>query len=483
MAYTFSKLRRIQAQAQALMDEKMISFEDEALLPAWKKFTHFWVLVFRSFYVNRCPVRASSLAYTTLLSLVPVLAVVLGVAAGMLTKDAAAQIEKVVTSAVSSAAKQLDLMPQTSTGSAPAGVSEDKSKEVATRILEYSKNLRTGTLTATGLLALVFIGISLLATIEGTFNDIWGVVRGRSWFTRVVQYWAALTLGPLLLLSVLLFKTMSFFGHGESLIQEFGGGSVVGKFLVPIFVLTMTFALLYQLMPNTKVDWKAALLGGAVAAVLWELNRNMSFTYASQVIRNSQIYGGLGALPVFLIALYFSWLILLFGAQFAYAFQNRSVYFQEKRAEGVNQQGREFVALRLMTYVAERFDRGEKPVSKSEIAENLGVPSRLVGKVIEPLLETKLLVEVVGPEICYAPGRPLGKITYLDILEALRSGLGQELKTRDDMGRKLVTSELCKVRAAEKLVASSINLQAVVLDLEKLQAAEALLVPAVPQIV
>src|SRR5208282_4677745 len=126
--------------------------------------------------------------------------------------------------------------------------------------------------------------------------------------------------------------------------------SLIFEFL-PLVVLWLAFALLYQLVPNTKVNFSAALAGGIVAGSLWHLNNVFGFLYASRVVANSRIYGSLGLIPVFMIGLYFSWAILLFGAQIAYAFQNRQAYLQDKLAENVNQRGREFIALRLMTCI------------------------------------------------------------------------------------------------------------------------------------
>ena len=98
-------------------------------------------------------------------------------------------------------------------------------------------------------------------------------------------------------------------------------------------------------MPNTKVHWRAALAGGLAGGMLFHLNNVVSVLYVSRVVSNSKIYGSLGLVPVFMIGLYFSWLILLFGAQVAYAFQNRATYLEEKQVENINQRGREFVAL------------------------------------------------------------------------------------------------------------------------------------------
>src|SRR6266487_4154039 len=177
---------------------------------------------------------------------------------------------------------------------------------------------------------LIFVAISMLSRVEATFNDIWGVTRGRNWLVRVVQYWAAITLGPLLLLSPLGLAGGPHLQATGNLISKM---PVIGSFifdLLPLLLLWLTFALLYQLGPNTRVRFQAALVGGILAGSLWHLNNLIGFVYVSRVVTNSRIYGSLGLLPVFMAGLYLSWLILLFGAQVTYAFQNRESYLQQK---------------------------------------------------------------------------------------------------------------------------------------------------------
>ena len=150
-------------------------------------------------------------------------------------------------------------------------------------------------------------------------------------------------------------------------------------------------------MPNTKVRFGAALVGGIVAGSLWHLNNLFGFLYVSRVVTNSKIYGSLGLVPVFMAGLYFSWLILLFGAQVAYAFQNRALYLQEKQAENINQRGREFIALRLMTCIGQRFQRGLPPATVAgNVRANWAFRRRLVQQVMQTLVAARLVIEVSG---------------------------------------------------------------------------------------
>jgi membrane protein len=163
-----------------------------------------------------------------------------------------------------------------------------------------------------------------------------------------------------------------------------------------------------------------------------------------------------------MIGLYFSWLILLFGAQVAYAHQNRAAYLQDRQSENINQRGREFIALRLMQCIGSRFVCGERPATVPEMADGLIVPSRLVQQIMQTLLAAGLVVEVSvqahGREIAYSPARPIESITCHDILLALRAGKGQELATRDDSARAEVYGEFGKIIEAERKIASGITL-------------------------
>jgi membrane protein len=331
--------------------------------------------------------------------------------------------------------------------------------EVVQRILDYIENMNSGKLGATAAIVLVFVGISLLSTIESTFNDMWGVVRGRPWSARVVQYWAALSLGPLFIVTALALTTLPQFTRYSEFIAE---APFLGTFVfkaLPFVVLSVALTFFYKLMPNTRVMWAAAFVGGVVGGVLLQLNSLFSVIYLSKVVSYSKVYGSMGTVPIFLVGMYFSWLIVLFGAQVGYAYQNRLAYLQEKEAESVNQQGREFVALRLMTYIAQRFEAGEKPPSRLEMSAALGVPSQLAAQIIVPLVAGRLLVEVHGEEIGYSPARPIEQISIEDILCALRAGQGKELATADDPARAVVREQFERVLMAEMQVANAVNLK------------------------
>jgi membrane protein len=505
MANQVSKWRKLRDEALALWNETNIG--SQASLSKMHQFAHFWVLVWKSFTRNRCPARASALAYASLLALIPMLAVVVSVTSSVLKKEGEQRIDDFIVKFVSSVTPPSMLSstnmplepaatndaaraaPEESTNATAVGspvdtnaasaansdsstnsasvstLAEDQRvlkarKEIARSINQFIQNTRSGTLGVTGGVLLIFAAISMLSRIEDTLNDIWGVHRGRNWFTRLVLYWGLITLVPILLVGALGLATGRHWQSTRDLLFSAPWLAAVLFRLLPIVVICFTFALFYMLMPNTKVHWQAALVGGVVGGLLVHFNNLVSVLYVSRVVSNSKIYGSLGLVPVFMIGLYFAWWILLFGAQVSYAFQNRTTYLEEKQAENVNQRGREFVALRLMTCVGQHFLQGLPPPSVVEVCQSLKIPSRLIQQTMHTLSAARLIVETGGPEPAYLPARPLEQITCHDVLVAMRAVQGQELATKEEPARTEVYGEFNRIREAEKKAASCVTIAA-----------------------
>jgi membrane protein len=482
------------------------------------KFAHFWIMVCRSFSRNRCPVRASALAYATLLALIPVLAVVMSVTSTFLKKEGEDEIDQFIVRLVSSVTPAATVtttnevaqigkgltetnapgvttnvsqtQPESLTHNAvqdgpkkdkegevaSTGLAEDREvvrarRQIARSIHEFIQNTRSGALGVTGSVVLIFAAISMLSRIEDTFNDIWGVAKGRGWFTRIVVYWGVLSLAPLLVIVAAGLATGPHLEWTKKFLDAMPWLGNMIFFFLPIMMLCLTFGAFYMLMPNTKVKWQAALVGGVVGGILFHLNNLVSVLYVSRVVSNSRIYGSLGLVPVFMIGLYFAWLILLFGAQVAYAFQNRAAYLEERQVETINQRGREFVALRLMTCIGQRFLRGEPPPGVGQMGQDLSIPTRLVQQVMQTLAAARLVVETSGADPAYLPARPLEGITCHDVLQALRATQGQELATRDEPLCNELYGEFNRIEDAERMAASSVTMLALARRAESKQIA------------
>lgn len=448
-------------QIRGYLDEKDFVEQANARLPWWRRALHFWGLVFRSFTKNRGPVRAAALTYTTLLAMIPFLALVVSITTGLLQagdqQGTSATLQRLIDRSIDTIAPQLNLMPK--------GDAEETAITRATvvkNVMEYIGRINSGKLGVTAGLVLVFIAISLLSTVETMFNDIWGVTRGRTWFARIVQYWATISLGPLFLITALGLTTT---GQLASTQQWILTTPFLGTFitkLVPFAVLTIFLTLFYRLIPATKVKWDAAFMGGLIGGGLLQLNNMFNVVYLSKVTSYSKIYGSLSVVPIFLLGLYFSWIIVLLGAQVAYAYQNKRAYLQEKQAETINQRGREFIALRLITAIGQSFASGAKPPTRIEMCRHMGIPTQLAAQVLTSMASARVIVEVPGEETAYLPARPLELISLEDVLNAMRVGQGSDLATSDGPERALLRQEYERILLAEMHAAGSVTLKDVV---------------------
>lgn len=450
-------------------------------------FGQFWELVIKGFMTNRCPVRATALAYTTLLALIPMLAVVASVMTTALKSQGRAPIDNAVETIVSQILPKLAVDETNRVSSetpAPVGPGIETSptsstnrvtfsadaKRLAAEELEKNKKqivdvindslqkIQSGSLGVTGMIGLIVVAILLFSTIESTFNDIWGVRQGRSWVARIVQYWATVTLGPLIPFAVLSLNIGSRL-QVDDLVQQLWFNRFITKDLLPIIILSFGFSFFYQLMPNTRVRWGAAFVGGFSAGCLWHLNSYMSVFFIQKSSTFANIYGPLAVIPIFLFGLYISWLILLFGAQVAYAFQNRVAYLQEKEAQQINFLGRQYMALRIMTLLGRRFrDPDGKPPSVIEIAQVLRVSTRLVKDILNAVIEHELVTETAGEEVGHTLARPLENISCHDILMAMRTHRGDVTSSADDYAKEVVDDLFKRVMDAEKSVSATTSL-------------------------
>jgi membrane protein len=486
----FSRLLKILSGAAADAEDEIFVLEGRL-----EKFVHFWALVIRQFIRHRCLVRASALSYSTLIALIPLLAVALSLTSVLLkTQDREIfqhAVEQFIASVTPPANIPQNYLVRPTTNSpdsflvlvtnrviengltnplaittesvtnAPEAsvVTVSAQKEIAAQVWTFVQNTQSATLGATGVVLLILVAISLLTRMEETFNDIWGVTRGRNWLRQVQVFCTTAMLGPILLIAAL---SLAGGGHFQATKEYVLQAPVIGKFifeLLPLLVLWIAFTLIYLLIPNTKVKFSAAFVGGAVAGTLWHLNNLFGFLYVSGVVMKSKIYGSIGLVPVFMIGLYFSWVFLLLGAQIAYAFQNRAAYLADRLADNVNQRGREFVALRLMTCLAQRFQNGLRPATLLQLSAELGIPSRLTQSVLRTLAHKQLVTEIAGTDVAFVPARPTENIHAYDILSAMRTGNGQELPLREDSSLAEIYGEFSRIEQAERVAASAISLR------------------------
>jgi len=382
-----------------------------------------WLAAIRGFTTHRGPVRAASLSYTSLLALVPLIALVVSISKGLLWNQDPQLLLHAVDRFLDYAVPQLQYLSANEAASAR--------EDAFARIQDAINRIDAGALGAFGALTLVSVGIALLSAVEHALNDIFGVARGRTFSRRVVYYWAGVTLGPLFL-----FLAIGITGSNSvaSVRGHLPGGLAAGVFwrVLPLLILSSGLMLLYWTMPNTYVPTRAAALGGITAGTLLQLNNVASALYFSQVMQYSKVYGSLGAIPVMMVGLYLSWMIVLFGAEVAHAAANpaiESIPFPE------GDEGRARIVLEVARVATADYLAGRGGLTKIEIADRLGFPDGWGSKALALLCDAGFFVAATdgtdGEPSRYVPARPPGKIAVLDVLEAVRRPEVESERTRE----------------------------------------------------
>jgi membrane protein len=367
-----------------------------------------WAHALRSFYPDMVELRANELTYRTLLALVPLLAVAFSLfrAFGGLrpAEDALQQL----------------LVQNLGPGSAATAVSY---------IDTFVERVSTGAVAGVGVVFLVFTGVSLLASIEASMNALWRVERGRGLLDRFVVYWATMTVGPLLLaLSLTLTSAREVATAGERIGAWAPGLAALAFGLAPWLFACVSMTLLYVIVPNTHVRWKAALGGGLVAGTLWELGK-LAFTWASgSLLRYDAVYGAFGALPAFLLWLQVGWMIVLIGCKMTFVLQHARDLREERLQIEVGPAGRELLAIAFMVKVCRAFVAAEPPPTLSELLPGTRAALTAAQEVVARLEAVQLVRPVpagerdgVEPEDeAYVPGRDPAAITLGEALGAFR---------------------------------------------------------------
>jgi membrane protein len=372
-----------------------------------------WVNAAREFSLHRGPVRAASLSYTSLLALVPLIALVVSISKGMLRNQDPQALFHVIDRFLDYAVPQLQYLSADEAASAR--------QDAFSRIQDAINRIDAGALGAFGAVTLVSVGISLLSAIERAFNDIWGVLRGRTLSRRVVYYWAGVTLGP-----IFLFLAIGITGSNAvaSVLGHLPGGLVARAFwrILPFVILATGLTLLYLTMPNIYVPLGAAIRGGVTAGMLLQLNNLASALYFSQVLHYSKVYGSLGGIPVMMVGLYFSWMIVLYGAEVAHAAASPSV---ETVPFPTGERGRSRVVLEVASVAAAEFLAGRGGATRALIAERLRFPDAWVATALRLLCDGGFVAAAAPSGVDsepprYLPTRPPDDIAVVDILRAVR---------------------------------------------------------------
>ena len=307
-------------------------------------------------------------------------------------------------------------------------------------LARFVQNAHVTSIGLVGAALLVWSAVTLVWNVDGAVNHIWGIRRRRSLKEQAVISWLVLTFGPLLLAA----SVMA--GHKAQQLLARGGAAFLAS--AASVALTCTFfAMVYLVLPNTRVRLRAAALGGLVAGAVWEVAK-WGYTIAvARIFRYQAIYGSLAAIPIFLLWLYVSWAILLFGARLSYLVQYASVLIQGTPHPG-SKTGREILAGRVMLAIARAFDGGAPAPDGGELATGLALDAEDVGEAVAALRQRGLVVGVAEGGL--VPSRPLERITLEDVRSAVSGEEGADARVGGLVGEIVSGAEDA---AAERLAA------------------------------
>jgi len=362
------------------------------------------LLSIRGFDEDKCQLRASALTFYSLVSIVPIAAMAFGIAKGFgLEKLLEEQLRNKLVG----------------------------HEDILANVIQFSNallaNTKGGLIAGVGVVVLFWAVIKVLGQIEYSFNDIWGVKDKRPLGRMFSDYLSLMLVGPLIL--ILSGGTTVFITVQVGLIME--KFSVLGSFspliffflkLLPYTLLWFLFTFLYIFMPNTKVELSAALIAGIITGTIFQIVQWVYITFQIGVVQYNAIYGSFAALPLFLAWLQLSWLIVLYGAELSFAYQNVDTYEFEPDALQASHRLRTLLSLQVAHHVITNFIKGENPLTAPEISHQLDIPIRFVNDILFELGKSNILskAEIEGSEEHgYQPARDANLLTINYVIEAM----------------------------------------------------------------
>jgi membrane protein len=352
----------------------------------------------RDFFSGQLTMRAMSLVYTTLLSVIPLLAVSFAVLKGFGVFN---QLEPYLNNLLS-----------------PLG---DQGEQITAQILTLVNNVQGSVLGGVGLAFFLYTAISTVQKIEESFNYVWYVSKPRNFARRFTEYLIVLIVGPMVMVTAIGMITsiqnndvMQYLLNNKALGPLF---VLAGKF-VPYFLISAVFTFLYVYMPNTKVKLKSAIVGGVAGGFMWATMAAIFTTFIVLATRTQQIYAGFAVVIMTLIWLYLNWLILLIGAQLAFYHQRPAFLRIGRQEPRLSNAMRERLALNVMFLVGRSFRDPGESITPQQISAELHIPSIALAPIFETLESAGLLTSTEKEELL--PGREMSRIAMTDILAVVR---------------------------------------------------------------
>jgi len=352
----------------------------------------------RDIFSGDLSLRAMSLVYTTLLSIIPLLAFSFAILKGFGVFD---QLEPYLKNVLE-----------------PLG---DDGARITETILNLVNNVKGSLLGGVSMVILLYTVISMIQKVEASFNFVWYVSKPRSLSRRFTEYLVVIIIGPIMMVTAL-----SIIGSmgSNTVIQYLGALPGVGEMLllagnlVPFMIISGVFAFLYMFMPNTKVNLKSALIGGLGGGIMWATMAIIFTTFVVTAARTQNMYANFAVAIFALIWLYINWLVLLIGAQLAFYHQNPAFLRIGRQEPRLSNSMRERLALNIMMLVGNAFRSGNNKVDSKSIGSALNIPTIALTPIAAALEEEGLLALTETEDLI--PAREMSRIKLQDILAVVR---------------------------------------------------------------
>jgi len=383
--------------------------------PRWQrgmiKILRITIVAVKDFVRKNLALHASALTLYSLLSIVPVVAMIFGIAQGFGLQD------------------YLDTQLRNVLVGQP---------QVLENVMNYAHNLlgstKGGVIAGLGFVLLLWSVLQVLSNIEDAFNSIWDVQKPRTMARQFTDYLSLMLVAPIFIVisgAANIFITtqvqnilthLSFLG---TFITEL---IIISLQVLPYIMTSILFFLLYLVMPNTRVKPKAALTAGVIAGCAFQLFQWAYIAFQVGVSRYNTIYGSFASIPLFITWLQFSWMIVLIGAEISYSVQNIALFESEKQTGNISHKMRMLFSLYIMHYVAKRFKDALQPPDATEIATKLNLPLSLTSELLSTMQKCDLVAKTVeegkNKEYCYVPALDLQYLKVGFIINKLES-IGQ----------------------------------------------------------
>jgi membrane protein len=432
------------------------------LKACWRVIATTWYGVFD----NRLPQQSAALTYYTLMSLGPLLALALTVS-GFILSRAGAQADNPAKRAIVAAVEYVAPQVVAQAGKSGQVVTlREINKDLDGLVDRLLANAASGEAGVIGLVLILAFAVLMLSRVEDALNGIWGVRFGRSWRDRFANYLLFLVLfflvGATTLTMLSAASIAASIGEGTTWLTTWlqrvpGGGTALnfisgsGPLLVSITLLTLAFAAFNRMMPNVRVRWSAALIGGLTIALLVAINHRIAALYVGKVTQFQSLYGELSIVLVLMFGTYLTWLFVLIGGQVAYAYQNRHALARHKAWEGLSHRARRTLAFVCVSETLRRYRAGKDGPTADDIALTARVPATVAEGCLQMLRDANLLA-AESRTGGHKPARPLEPMTVGElwaVVDTHSAGTaGEPDLTSDPAAKELAVIEVSLMATA-----------------------------------